>query len=81
MTLALITKGFRFGGRLLQLDDDTLADATADAWAIDLTGKPYPFDAQDVDRHAVQPDSMRTFLEKVDGTSEPPPPPPPPEEA
>lgn len=77
MTLALITKGFRYGGRILDLDATTLATAIADGWATDLTGDPYPFVTDGVDRYAAEPESLKIWYETSDGTYVPPTPPAP----
>lgn len=68
----LITKGFQYGGKVLDVADADATTATADGWAIDLTGDPYPYDTTGVDRYAPEPPSMKTFIAKANGTYVPP---------
>lgn len=72
MTRALITKGFRYGGQVIDLDATTLATAIIDGWATDLTGDPYPYDLLGVDRYAAEPASMKAWIEDVDNPEIPP---------
>jgi hypothetical protein len=64
----LITKGFQYGGKVLDVADADATTATADSWATDLTGDYYPYDMTGVDRYAPEPPSMKTFIAKANGS-------------
>ena len=64
----LITKGFNYGGKVLDVADADATTGAADGWAIDLTGDYCPYDMTGVDRYAPEPPSMQTFIAKANGS-------------